>query len=145
MNNSERQKFKYLEFEKLVRDKNPDTIFASGGEANFKIISGDEKIRLLKEKLVEEANEVLDAKDGDDVVAEIGDVLDVLQQLIKELKIKKRLIRKSRRLKLKHRGKFKKGIYMHYVKFPAEVNENWMHKYKDITDKIEKLKEENCE
>ena len=138
MSNNGDRKYKYLEFEKLVRDKNPDTIFASGGEANFKIISGDEKIRLLKEKLVEEANEVLDAKDDDEVVAEIGDVIDVLQQIVKDLKIKKRLIRKSRRLKLKHRGKFKKGIYMYYVKFPAEVNENWMHKYKDITDKIEK-------
>ena len=131
-------KFKYLEFEKLVRDKNPDTITASCGEAFFDIVSKDRKIALLKEKLVEEAMEVLNAKDKDETADEIGDVLDVLQQLIKDLKIKKRLIRKSRRLKAKKRGKFKNGVYMHYVKFPKDIYEDWMYKYKDITDEIVK-------
>ena len=133
-----KMQFKYLEFEKLVRDDNVKLHVKAGGETNFKVVSGTEKINLLKQKLLEEANEVLEAKDNDEIIAEIGDVLDVLQQLIKDLKIKKRLIRKSRRFKAKQRGKFKKGIYVHYVKFPKDICEDWRYKYKDITDKIVK-------
>jgi predicted house-cleaning noncanonical NTP pyrophosphatase (MazG superfamily) len=131
------KKYKYLEFEKLVRDKNPDTIIASGGEINFEILSKERKIQLLKEKLVEEANEVLVAENCDEIAEEIGDVLDVLHELIKSSCIKNRKIRKARRFKAKQRGKFKNGVYCHYVKFPVEINEKWMKKYKDITSKIE--------
>ena len=125
MSNKIQQKYKYLEFEKLVRDKNPDTIKASGGE-------------FIGKKLVEEANEVLNAKNNEELMDEIGDVIEVLKALIKQSKVKKRYIRKLRRRKAKFRGKFKKGVYCKYVKFPVEVDEKWMHKYKDITDKMEK-------
>ena len=124
--------YKYLEFEKLVRDRNPETIIASGGEINFEILTKDRKIQLLKEKLVEEANEVLVAKTNEEIADEMGDVLDVLHELIKSMKIKNRHIRRARRLKAKQRGKFKRGVYCHYVKFPVEVNEKWMEKYKKI-------------
>ena len=134
-------KFKYLEFEKLIRDNNPDTIIASGGEINFEILTKERKIQLLKEKLVEEANEVLVAKNYNEIADEIGDVIDVLQELIKTTKIKKRHIRKARKAKAKQRGKFKKGIYCHYVKFPVDITEKWMGKYKDITSEIKNANE----
>lgn len=138
MSNKIQQKYKYLEFEKLVRDKNPDTIKASGGEFIGNILSTDDFIHHLKLKLVEEANEVLNAKNNEELMDEIGDVIEVLKALIKQSKVKKRYIRKLRRRKAKFRGKFKKGVYCKYVKFPVEVDEKWMHKYKDITDKMEK-------
>ncbi len=133
-------KYKYLEFEKLVRDKNPETVIASGGEMKFEVLSKERKSQLLREKLVEEANEVLLAKNNDEIAEEIGDVFDVLKELIKSLDIKNRKIRKARRLKAKQRGKFKKGIYCHYVKFPVDINEKWMEKYKHITLKNKKKK-----
>ena len=138
MSNKMQQKYKYLEFEKLVRDKNPDTIKASGGEFIGDILSTEDFIHHLKLKLVEEANEVLNAKNNEELMDEIGDVIEVLKALIKQAKVKKRYIRKLRRKKAKFRGRFKKGIYCKYVKFPVEVEESWMKKYKDISDKIKK-------
>jgi len=131
------KKYKYLEFEKLVRDNNPNTIIASGGEIKFEILSTEKKIQLLKEKLVEESNEVLVAKTKNEITDEIGDVIDVLLELKRSMKIRNLNIWKARRAKAKQRGKFKKGVYCHYVKFPTDVNEKWMLKYKDITFKMQ--------
>lgn len=131
------KKYKYLEFEKLVRDNNPNTIIASGGEIKFEILSTEKKIQLLKEKLVEESNEVLMAKTKNEITDEIGDVIDVLLELKRSMKIRNLNIWKARRTKAKQRGKFKKGVYCHYVKFPTDVNEKWMLKYKDITFKMQ--------
>jgi predicted house-cleaning noncanonical NTP pyrophosphatase (MazG superfamily) len=132
--------WKYLKFEKLIRDGNKKTISVSGGEVEGHNLPKDEFIHQLKLKLVEEANEVLVAKDIDETTDEIGDVLEVLQTLIKQMKIKKRKIRKARKVKAKFRGKFKKGFYCNYVYFPKDVHEKWMDKYEDITnDLIEKF------
>ena len=131
------KKYKYLKFEKLIRDKNPQTIKNSGGECCYYNLENDEFIKNLKLKLVEEAKEVQEAKNIDEVADEIGDVIDVLKMLIKVAKIRKFKIWNSRRKKAKFRGKFKKGVYCKYVKIPIDVNEKWMYKYEDITEEIE--------
>ena len=133
-----KNEFKYLKFNKLVRDKNPETIERSGGYCAYSILENDRYISLLKEKLVEEANEVLQAKNIDEITDELGDVLDVIKAIIKAMKIKRRKIWKCQRKKAKSRGKFKKGVFCYYVKFPKDVNEKWMDKYKIITERMSK-------
>jgi len=128
--------WKYLKFEKLIRDGNEKTIKRSGGDLVGYNLKKDDFINQLKLKLVEEANEVLDAKNIEETTDEIGDVLEVLQTLIKQMKIKKRQIRKARRKKIKFRGKFKDGFYCNYVFFPKDVHEKWMDKYEDITKEL---------
>ena len=135
--NENGKKFKYLKFEKLVRDRNPDTITKSGGECIYYNLQKDDFIRHLKLKLIEEAQEVFDAKDLDEMIDEMGDVVEVLKSLIRVAKIRKFKIWKARRKKAKQRGGFKKGIYCRYVKFPTDITEKWMWKYEDITSKIE--------
>ena len=128
--------WKYLKFEKLIRDCNEKTIKKSGGDLVGYTLTKDEFINKLKLKLVEEANEVLDAKNIEETTDEIGDVLEVLQSLIKQMKIKKRKIKKARKAKAKFRGKYKKGFYCEYVYFPKYVHEKWMDKYEDITNNL---------
>ena len=133
-----KNEYKYLKFNKLIRDKNPQTIERSGGYCAYSILQHDKYISLLREKLVEEANEVLQAKNIDEITDELGDVLDVIKVMIKSMKIKRRKIWKCQRKKAKARGKLKKGIFCYYVKFPKDVNEKWMDKYKIITERMAK-------
>lgn len=134
---SKQQDCKYLKFEKLVRDRNIETLLKENCVPNYVKLDKEDFIYNLKLKLVEEANEVLEAKTIEETTDEIGDVIEVLKALIKQTKIKNRKIRKARRIKAKARGKFNKGIYCKYVKCPISLNSKWMHKYKDITDEIE--------
>ena len=128
------KQYKCFKFEKLVRDKNKKTIEKSGGEFFGYKLKKDDFIQHLKLKLVEEAKEVLDAKTLDETADEIGDVIEVLKSLVKQMKIKKRKINKCRKIKAKNRGKFKKGIYCKYVKFPISINEKWMDKYENLNE-----------
>ena len=134
----DKKKYKYLKFEKLIRDGNPRTIKNLGGECFYHNLTKDELIANLKLKLIEEAKEVLDAKNIDEIVDEIGDVVEVLKTLIKVAKIRKFSIWKARRKKAKFRGRYEKGVYCKYVKFPGDITEKWMHKYEDITEQMEK-------
>ena len=135
--------WKYLKFEKLIRDNNPQTIRNSGGDIVGYVLPKDDFIHHLKLKLVEEANEVLEAKNINEEIDEIGDVLEVLYALIKQRNIKKRLIKKSRKKKIKFRGKFNNGFYCNYVCFPKDIYEDWMYKYEDITQQLIDDKENN--
>ena len=132
----ENKKFKYLKFEKLIRDGNIKTIKDIGGEVVYNILQKKDLIYELKKKLVEEANEVLEAKTIEETIDEIGDVFDILQVLTKQLKINRIKVWKSRRKKSKQRGKIKKGVYCKYVKVPFDRNDKWMYKYEDITEEI---------
>ena len=133
-----KQQWKYLKFEKIIRDGNIKTIRASGGDVIYDLLSNEKKIFYLKQKLIEEAMEVFEAKNDIEFADELGDVLDVLKELIKTAKVPRYKIWKAQKKKAKYRGKFKKGIYCQYVKLPYELQEKWMEKYDDITYDIEK-------
>lgn len=54
-------------YNKLVRDKIPDIIAADGRQYATEIMSDEEYLAALKQKLVEEAQEVLEAESGSDL------------------------------------------------------------------------------
>ena len=130
--------YKYLKFEKLIRDKNPKVHVKDGGYCEFYFLPKDELIKHLKMKLVEEAQEVLDAGNPEEVIDELGDVVEVMKSLIRAAKIRKFKIWKARMKKLKYRGGFKKGVYCKYVKYPVDITKKWMWKYPDITNQFVK-------
>lgn len=63
---------------KLVRDKIPDLIRASGCVPDVQVLDDAAYCRALHDKLLEEAAELRAAVTADEVVAEIADVLEVL-------------------------------------------------------------------
>ncbi|MBI4948310.1 nucleoside triphosphate pyrophosphohydrolase [Candidatus Berkelbacteria bacterium] len=67
--------------EKLVRDRIPELIKARGGRCKFRIADENEAEGLLLHKLNEELVELADAKTDEDRKAEMGDVLDVVDEL----------------------------------------------------------------
>jgi predicted house-cleaning noncanonical NTP pyrophosphatase (MazG superfamily) len=100
------------EFNKLVRDEIPSNIERGGESVLTGRLEGEALIKALREKLVEEALEVLDAKDHDSVLNEISDVLEVIDALAKHLGAKKSEIEARKQEKRKKAGGFDKGLIL---------------------------------
>ncbi len=64
---------------KLVRDKIPDIIRASGRQPSVRDLDDLEYKAALDAKLLEEATELRDSTAPDDMVQELADVLEVLR------------------------------------------------------------------
>lgn len=97
---------------KLVRDNIPNIIENNGEEVITRILGDDEYKKELYKKLLEEANEVINAKSSDETLEELADVLEVLKA-IAELNNKdlEAIIEIANRKKLE-RGGFKKRIFL---------------------------------
>ena len=90
-------------FNKLVRDNIPDKIEKNGEVAVTRILDNGEYREELYKKLLEEANEVINAKTKEDILEELADVYEVVRAIseleksnidnVVELSNNKRLIR----------------------------------------------------
>jgi predicted house-cleaning noncanonical NTP pyrophosphatase (MazG superfamily) len=101
-----------LEFDKLVRDKVLESIEGRGERADSATLVGDALVQALKRKLVEEALETLDAKSGEDVLAELADVLEVVQSLSIALDLRASDLEAARTEKRLAKGGFEKGVML---------------------------------
>ena len=68
-------------FNKLVRDNIPDKIEKNGEVAVTRILDDEEYREELYKKLLEEANEVVNAKTKDDILEELADVYEVVRAI----------------------------------------------------------------
>ena len=95
-------------YNKLVRDKIPEIIEASGKKAEIRIAGDMEYKDLLGKKLLEEVNEFLESKDPE----ELADIIEVVRALGKthEMNLEE-LIRFAEEKKAK-RGGFGKRIVL---------------------------------
>ena len=72
-------------YNKLVRDNIPQIINDSGRTANYFTIDNDAHFeKVLKAKLIEEANELLLAETEEETVEELADIVTVLATLMQE-------------------------------------------------------------
>ncbi|WP_291631040.1 nucleoside triphosphate pyrophosphohydrolase [Clostridium sp.] len=99
-------------YNKLVRDRIPEVIKASGKTCEIEIVNGKEKQELLEKKLLEEVNEYLEDKN----LEELADVMEVLFGLANELGYSEEDLLNKRKEKLQERGGFKEGIVLKNVK-----------------------------
>ena len=99
-------------FNKLVRDNIPNIIKQNGEESVTKILDYEEYKKELYKKLLEEANEVINAQNKDAIFEELADVFEILKA-IAELEDKNindvEEIANQKRLK---RGGFSKRIFL---------------------------------
>lgn len=104
-----------FKFDKLIRDKIPEIIRAEGAEVFERIMNKDEYINRLREKLVEEAQEVLEAKNTVDICEELADVLEVMIALCQVYNFSFEKVEQSRTEKKAAKGGFEKRIYNAFV------------------------------
>jgi predicted house-cleaning noncanonical NTP pyrophosphatase (MazG superfamily) len=102
---------KRFKIEKLVRDRIPQILESYGVEVFQRILDNNEYIECLKNKLIEEAHEVLAAAKPEDMKEELADVFEVLIALGAVFDISLAEIEEARVRKKMERGGFNQRIY----------------------------------
>lgn len=96
---------------KLVRDKIPQIIEEAGHEYEIRILSEEEFKEKVREKLVEEAKELLNAE-NDELVNELADVLQLIESIAEIEGIEIKDVVEKRKKKEEKRGSFRKRIFL---------------------------------
>ena len=113
MINEEVMPMKHI-YNKLVRDRIPEIIENDHKTCVTRKLNDDEYLKCLKNKLLEECHEVMNAE-GEDIKKEIADVLEVLEALENTLQINQQEIMSMKEKKAHNNGAFDKKIYLEYV------------------------------
>lgn len=103
-----------ITYKKLVRDKIPQIIKQSGKSCTWEKLSEERYIKLLNEKLIEEAKEYLESG----TLEELADVSEVIYAILKYKNITFEELEKVRLEKRTARGGFEDKIFL------IEVTEN---------------------
>lgn len=99
------------EYNKLVRDRIPEIIRESGIECEIAVVSDEEYHQALRQKLIEEAAEVAEA-DGDDLIAELADLYEVIDALMASYGISENCILNAQAKRRETRGGFTQKIML---------------------------------
>lgn len=102
-------------YNKLVRDKIPEIIEGQGKKVNYHILEEEEFIEALKDKLIEEAKELKEAKTTDDIAEELVDILEVYHSLMDASHISGGDLFEIGLNKVEKKGSFYKRVFLESV------------------------------
>lgn len=97
------------DYNKLVRDRIPELIQKSGYQCDITTLSETEYRQALRDKILEEAQEVVQASDGE-LVHELADLLEVVEALMESYGIENERILLERDHKRAEKGGFEHKI-----------------------------------
>lgn len=98
--------------DKLVRNKIPQQIEAEGGTVKTKVVNDVELQFYLKEKLLEEVNELICAKTKDEIIEEMADVYEVLMEYKEAYGIDPKKVGTKQMWKYTKKGDFSEHIVL---------------------------------
>ena len=98
---------------KLVRDRIPELIRASGTEPRTRVLGDDDFVASLRLKLVEEANEVHRAAESE-LIEELADVLEVIRALAQTCGATWASVEQAAERKRQDRGGFEHRIWLEH-------------------------------
>jgi len=103
---------KKIYYNKLIRDRIPEVIKENGSDCEVRKLKAKEFDEKLLKKVDEEVSEFLGAKSRKEIVAELADVLDVLEEIKKRKKITSQEIQQAQKQAFKKKGGFKKRLFL---------------------------------
>ncbi|WP_244127008.1 nucleoside triphosphate pyrophosphohydrolase [Burkholderia gladioli] len=109
------------EFHKLVRDGVPKKITDGGEAAKILRLSGDDLLHALREKLVEEAIEALDARGHDRLLEELADLEEVVDATLAQLKVSRTELNRIKKQKRAASGGFNDGVVLVGTANPSRI------------------------
>ena len=130
---------KRYQFNKLVRNKLPARMVDEGVLINGSALSEEEYVMQLKQKLMEEAEEVSLSTTREDLVVELADVMEVMHALAEAVFIDLSEIEKARIEKRNVNGHFHADHYINYVE--VELSNQKVIDYLDNKNRNYKLEE----
>lgn len=101
-------------YHKLVRDRIPEIIRADGRHPEIEVMEDDAYRQALREKLVEEAEEAFEA-DGDALVKELADVLEIIDAMYAAFDIEPAVVRERQKQRRDERGGFERKLKLLWV------------------------------
>lgn len=100
---------------KLVRDKIPDIMNKGGSKPIIKIADDEEFVYALKHKILEEAQQLKNARTEGHELEEIIDIMEAVNTYIKHKKVSVKNADRMRKYKLRKHGGFDKRILLEGV------------------------------
>ena len=101
------------EYNKLVRDRIPEIIEAAGEKPVVRVLGDEEYREQLLKKLEEEAREAWEARgDKKDLEKEVGDILEVIEAVVRAFDLDEGEIKKIKEERRKSRGGFEKKLFL---------------------------------
>lgn len=97
--------------DKLIRDKLPQIMRASGIQVFERVMEKDEYLKRLKDKLLEEAKEVIASGSEKEMREELADLLEVMLSLAKAYGMELADIQQAAEQKRADKGGFDNRIY----------------------------------
>lgn len=114
--------YRRFKVDKLIRDNLPEMMRDQGIEVHEEVMDDCQYIYALKQKLLEEAEEVAQASDPEDLLEELADAMEVIQSLAKTAGFSMQQLEKVRLKKRKLKGGFDQKIYTHFVELEENSN-----------------------
>ncbi len=105
--------------DKLIRDKLPQIMRASGIQVFERVMEKDEYLKRLKDKLLEEAKEVIASGSEKEMREELADLLEVMLALAKAYGMELADIQQAAEQKRADKGGFDNRIYNAFVEIEA--------------------------
>lgn len=103
---------KIVKYNKLIRDRIPEIIKKAGWKPTVRKLKKAEFLKTLRKKVLEEARELIRAKDKKGVINEIVDIQELIDTLTSEIGLSKPKIKRLQAAKRKKRGGFKKRLFL---------------------------------
>lgn len=97
---------------KLVRDRIPEIIEATGKHFSTRILNNDEYLKELKKKSFEELNEYVRTENNKDSIEELADLLEIIHALAECHGATIETVEEVRLQKAEKRGGFKEKIFL---------------------------------
>ena len=108
-------KVKSFRVEKLIRDQVPSLLRAKGIVVHERVMKQEEFIQRLKDKLMEEGEEVRQAQNTEELLEELADVLEIIQTLSSAAGLTMDEIERKRIEKRQVKGGFEEKIFNHRI------------------------------
>lgn len=106
---------KKIYYNKLIRDSIPERIRESGADFGVKELSDEEFEKELVKKVEEEASALPKARTKEELVSELGDVLDVIDEIKKLKGISEEELAASRAKEFERKGGFAKRLFLFWT------------------------------
>ena len=111
------------EYNKIVRDKIPEIISKRGERTESVCLKSEALKTALRQKLVEESFEALDAKSSHDLIGELADVTEVINALCNTLRFSSSHLSSVQKEKCQKRGGFEKGVMLRRTATPHSIHQ----------------------